>query len=101
MVGTILSNFWAALFAFSIYFFSTYPFIHAQSILFNASMIAIIVFLLTFLARAVIAFVMENPVIAEQEILLEVHTEESDQSTESPSSEKYAEIVKSMLNEDE
>lgn len=98
MIGTILSNFWAALFAFSIYFFSTYPFIHAKSILFNASIIAIIIFLLTFLARAIIAFVMEGPVVLEQEVFQTIKTEEQDQP---PSSEEYAKVVKSMLNEDE
>ena len=62
MVGTILSNFWVALIAFSAYFFSSYPFLNGKSILWNASMLALLFFLLTFVARAIIAFVMENPV---------------------------------------
>ncbi|WP_391121317.1 hypothetical protein [Psychrobacillus sp. L3] len=98
MVGTILSNFWTSLFAFSIYFFSTYPFLDSKNILFNASIIAITVFLVTFLARAIISFVMEDHFESEQVEFLITNTEESDFT---PSSGEYAEIVKSMLNEDE
>ncbi|MEI4768552.1 hypothetical protein WAX74_02630 [Psychrobacillus sp. FJAT-51614] len=97
MVGTILSNFWAALFAFSIYFFSTHPFVDPKSILLNASIIAIIVFLLTFLVRAIIAFVLKSPI--EEEVL--VTTLNSEEINELPSSEDLARVVKSMLNEDE
>lgn len=101
MVGSILSNFWAALFAFSIYFFSSYPFIHAKTILINASVIAIIIFFLTFVARAIIAFVMEGPVVMEEEAVLSPNIEAMDQLEQEPTSEEYAQIVKSMLNEDE
>ncbi|QFF98556.1 hypothetical protein PB01_06785 [Psychrobacillus glaciei] len=96
MVGTIISNFWTALFAFSIYFFSTYPFLDAKNILFNASIIAITVFLITFLARAIISFVMEDHFETEQVEFSLMHEKEFDKA---PSSEEYAEIVKSMLNE--
>ncbi|TQR20944.1 hypothetical protein [Psychrobacillus vulpis] len=97
MVGTILSNFWAALFAFSIYFFSTYPFINAVNILFNASVIAIIVFFVTFIIRAIIAFVMETPVVS-REIIGSSNVVGHSQT---PSSEEMAKVIKSMLNEDE
>lgn len=98
MVGTVLSNFWAALIAFSIYFFSTHPFVDPKSILLHASIIAIIVFLLTFPVRAIIAFVMEGPVVNEEVLATTLNTEEMN---ELPSSEDLARVVKSMLNEDE
>ncbi|MFF2752590.1 hypothetical protein ACFVR1_02390 [Psychrobacillus sp. NPDC058041] len=98
MAGTILSNFWAALLAFSIYFFSTYPFLDAKNILFNASVIAILIFLITFIARAIISFVMENHYETEDLAFILKDEEESETNL---SSEEYAKIVKSMLNENE
>jgi|GEM_PF-5305441 len=97
MVGTILSNFWVALFAFSIYFFSAYPFMEGLSILFNASVMAIIFFVLTFIVRAIIGFVMENPINIEQEMVVV-----SPDVAAKPeiTSEKYAEIVKSLLKDE-
>lgn len=97
MVGTILSNFWVSLIVFSVYFFSSYPFLNGKSILLNASMLAILFFLLTFIARAIIAFVVENPVVNNNENAL--NTNEEIQESE-PSSEELAKIVKSMLNEE-
>ena len=96
MVGTILSNFWVALIAFSAYFFSSYPFLNGKSILWDASMLALLFFLLTFIARAIIAFVMENPVAREEEMA--IATQKEVDAVE-PSSEELAKIVKSMLNE--
>lgn len=98
MVGTILSNCWAALIAFSIYFLFSYPFEHANSILLNASILAIFVFFFTFAARAVIAYIMKEPINAEQEIFMK---NSEDLAKQEPSSEELANIVKSMLNEDE
>jgi hypothetical protein len=98
MAGTILSNFWAALLAFSIYFFSTYPFLNAKNILFNASIIAILIFLITFIARAIISFVMVNHYETE---VLEVLLNEEEEFETNLSSEEYAKVVKSMLNENE
>ena len=98
MVGTILSNFWAALFAFSIYFFFSYPFNHPKSILLNASILTIFVFFSTFVARAIIAFIMKEPINSEQEIFMK---NSEDMAKQEPTSEELANIVKSMLNEDE
>ncbi|WP_144509233.1 hypothetical protein [Bacillus sp. FJAT-22090] len=97
MVGSILSNFWVSLIVFSTYFFSSYPFINGKSILINASMLAILFFLLTFLARALIAFIIENPVVNEEEII--IGTKEDINQSEA-SSEELAKIVKSMLKEE-
>lgn len=96
MVGTILSNFWVALIAFSAYFFSSYPFLNGKSILWNASMLALLFFILTFIARAIIAFVLENPMSKAEEtpIVIQKEVDEAE-----PSSEELAKIVKSMLNE--
>ncbi|TQR07731.1 hypothetical protein [Psychrobacillus soli] len=98
MVGTILSNFWVALISFSVYFFSSYPFLDGKSILWNASMLALLFFILTFIARAIIAFVMKNPVSSEEEMA--IATPKEIDSVE-PSSEELANIVKAMLNEQE
>lgn len=96
MVGTILSNFWAALIAFSFYFFSSYPFLEGMSILIDATIFAIIFFLLTFIARAIIAYVMEGQFTVDEEI---VSISQENMITPEPSSEELAKIVKSMLNE--
>lgn len=97
MVGTILSNFWVALFAFSIYFFSAYPFKEGLSILLNASVLAIIFFVLTFIARAIIGFVMENPINVKEEMVVVSPDVEAEPEI---ISEKYAEIVKSLLKDE-
>ncbi|SER53190.1 hypothetical protein [Psychrobacillus sp. OK032] len=96
MVGTILSNFWVALIAFSAYFFSSYPFLNGKRILWDASMLALLFFFLTFIARAIIAFVMVNPVATEEEMAFA--TQKEIDAVE-PSSEELAKIVKSMLSE--
>lgn len=100
MVGTILSNFWVALFGFSIYFFSSYPFLHPTKIIVNASIIAIILFFLTFVVRAIISFVLEEPNNLMQDILTTDSLKTVETNEQQPSSEKYANIVKSMLTED-
>ena len=94
MVGTILSNFWVALIAFSAYFFSSYPFLNGKSILWNASMLALLFFLLTFIARAIIAFVMENPVSHRGRNRSIVTQKEIDEVE--PSSEELAKIVSNL-----
>ncbi|MFJ7970823.1 hypothetical protein [Psychrobacillus sp. NPDC096389] len=96
MVGTILSNFWVALIAFSAYFFFSYPFLNGKSILWNASMLALLFFILTFVARAIIAFIMADPVSKEEE---SITVSAKEVVEEEPSSEELAKIVKSMLNE--
>ncbi|WP_313891242.1 hypothetical protein [Psychrobacillus sp.] len=98
MAGTILSNFWGALFGFSIYFFSSFPFLNATKILTGATIAAVFLFFLTFLIRAIIAFFIEQSEVVEEAVLTdEIKTTEQ----QAPSSEQYADAVKSMLNEDE
>ena len=96
MVGTILSNFWAALFAFTIYFLSYYPVTAGKGILLNAFVVAVCFFFLTFLVRGILSFILEDKnEITEQ-------TGEKIQSTsvnEEITSEEYAQAIKNMLNE--
>ncbi len=63
MVGTILSNFWAALIAFTIYFISCYPFTAGIGIVKNAALIAILAFFLTFVVRGILSFILEDKMI--------------------------------------
>ncbi|MFJ8063797.1 hypothetical protein ACIQYS_04125 [Psychrobacillus sp. NPDC096426] len=59
-------------------------------------MLALLFYLLTFIARAIIAFVLANPVNREEEIVI---TTQKEIDAVEPSSEEHAKIVKSMLNE--
>ncbi|MEK5146594.1 MULTISPECIES: hypothetical protein [Psychrobacillus] len=98
MLGTILSNFWVALIAFTVYFLFSYPFIEGMGIILEASIISVGFFLLTFLARAIISYIMSNP----QEEIKEIAIQDEASNLKSEiSSEDYAELVKTMLVEDE
>lgn len=98
MVGTILSNFWVALIAFSVYFLFSYPFLEGKGIIFDACMVAFVFFLLTFLARAIIGYIISNP----PEGIEGVHIEKDAEILKSEiSPEDYAELVKTMLKEEE
>lgn len=98
MIGTILSNFWVALIAFTVYFLLSYPFTEGLGIILEAFIVAIVFFLLTFFARALISYIISGPQKETEEMLLEKDAEilKSDIS-----SEDYAELVKTMLTEDE
>lgn len=98
MVGTILSNFWVAFIAFSVYFLFSYPFIEGMGIIFDACIVAFVFFLLTFLGRAIIRYIISNPP-EEMESMPIDNDAEILKSEISP--EDYAELVKTMLNEEE
>jgi hypothetical protein len=98
MVGTILSNFWVALIAFSVYFLFSYPFIDGMGIIFDACIVAVVFFLLTFLGRAIIRYIISNPPEEMEGMPIDNDTEIL-KSEISP--EDYAELVKTMLNEEE
>ncbi|QUG41108.1 hypothetical protein KD050_17750 [Psychrobacillus sp. INOP01] len=98
MVGTILSNFWIALIAFSVYFLYSFPFIEGMGIILKACIVAFVFFLLTFLARAIISYIISNPPEEIEDVLVEKDAEIL-KSEISP--EDYAELVKTMLKEDE
>jgi len=98
MVGTILSNFWVALITFTVYFLFSYPFIEGIGIILKASIVAVVFFLLTFFARAIISYIISNP----REAMDDMPVEDDVRILKSEiSSEDYAELVKTMLNEDE
>ncbi|MEK5215123.1 hypothetical protein [Psychrobacillus sp. FSL H8-0487] len=98
MVGTILSNFWVALIAFTIYFLFSYPFIEGMGIILEACIISFGFFLLTFLARAIISYIISNP----QEEIEDIPIANDAGILKSEiSPEDYAELVKTMLEEDE
>ena len=62
MVGTILSNFWVALIAFTIYFLFLIPLYNAWVLFLHMPvLLAIVCLLLTFLARAIISYIVSNP----------------------------------------
>ena len=69
MAGTILSNFWAALIAFSFFlFFCFFPFYQCISYSYtHASILAIAMFVFTFIVRAIIAYVRKGPVMDEED----------------------------------
>ena len=98
MVGTILSNFWVALITFSVYFIFSYPFIEGKGIILDASIVALVFFLLTFLARAIISFIISNP---PEEIEGSPMVKDAEILKSEICPEDYAELVKTMLKEDE
>ena len=99
MVGSILSNLWAALIAFSLYFGLSYPF-GSPSILIGSSIWAIVFFLLTYVFRSLLYFVWQTPIEPVQDIIEfdEFTNIKNDQIEYSP--EEVASVVKQMLNED-
>jgi len=99
MVGSILSNLWAALIAFSLYFGLSYPF-GSPSILIGSSIWAIVFFLLTYVFRSLLYFVWQTPIEPVQDIIEseEFTNMKNDQIEYSP--EEVASVVKQMLNED-
>ena len=98
MVGTILTNLWVALIAFTVYFLFSYPFTEGKGIILDSFIMAIIFFLLTFVARAIIGYIISNPKEEVEVIPLEKDAEILKSEI---SSEDYADLVKTMLNEDE
>ena len=97
MVGSILSNFWVALIAFSIYFLFSFPFIEGMGIILDAGLVALVGFLLTFFVRAIISYIISNPL----EIVEVTRENEGEILKSEISPEDYAELVKTMLTEDE
>ena len=96
MIGSILSNFWAALFAFTIYFLSCYPFTAGMGILLNAFVVAVVVFFLTFLVRGILSFILEDKNETTEQTGEKI---QSNPVNEEITSEEYAQAIKNMLNE--
>ena len=114
MIGSFLSNCWAAVIAFTIYFLMTFQSVeNPTSIIIHSFIVAVIVFLLTYIVRFIIAFVMYTPSDEEstdQETTIQSDGEVEEQhslkeNTSSTLSENQAEelakAVKTMMSNDE
>lgn len=118
MVGSFLYNCWAALIAFTIYFLVSLQSTKTPtSIIIDAFIFAIVVFLFTYLVRLIIAFVMYTPTDEQEEEQVdnEETTEQSSEKVEEQTSskdntsnavnndqaEELAKVVKTMMSKDE
>ncbi len=99
MVGSLLSNLWAALIAFTLYFGLSYPFVSPVAILFGSSIWAIVFFLFTFVVRYLLFFVWQPPFQADlDDVKLSEGTSiESEQANYS--SKEMTSVVKQMLDD--
>lgn len=120
MFGSIFYNFWAAIIAFSVYFFATLSDTNLPSqILMGSGIAAIIAFLCMFALRYLIAFVLYTP---EEQLFDELNQENeqlrmqssTEQSLErkhseidistiefnDESTEEIAKVVRTMMNQD-
>jgi hypothetical protein len=100
MVGSMLSNFWAALLAFSLYFGLSFPFVSPSLTLIGASTWAIVFFLLTFLIRYLFHLVWQSPELSSLDIVEQVEIANVRNEHKDQSSEEIALVVKQMLEED-
>lgn len=100
MVGSMLSNFWAALIAFSLYFGLSYPFVSPSSTLIGASTWAIVFFLLAFLIRYLFHLVWQSPVLPTLDLVEQSESANERKEHSDHSSEEIASVVKKMLEED-
>jgi len=92
MVGTILSNLWAALIAFTLYFGLSYPFFSPLPTLTGSFSWAILFFLITFIIRYSLHFVWQSPVEVDEST-----TTDSEQVN--MSSEEMASVIKQMIDD--
>lgn len=92
MVGSILSNLWAAVIAFTLYFGLSYPFVSPLSILTGSFSWAILFFLVTFIIRYSLNFVWQTPVELDA-----TNIPDSDQVNYS--SEEIASVIKQMVDD--
>lgn len=117
MFGSIFYNCWAALFAFSIYFIITLqkPYLPMRIII-GSFATAIIVFVLMFVVRYLIAYILHTPESTEIKDIDEQTNEQGQLLTEGEqeqqqlnastvefedeSSEEIAQVVKTMLDRD-
>lgn len=100
MVGSMLSNFWAALIAFSLYFGLSYPFDSPSSTLIGASTWAMVLFLFAFLIRFLLHLVWQSPVLPTLDLVEPIELANARNEHMDHSSEEIALVVKQMLVED-
>lgn len=97
MVGTIMSNFWVALFTFSILFLYSYPFLEGVGILIPIILFAILSFFMTFGGRAILTYVLVDRMKKNE---IEVPYPQENSQTTAIDSKEYANIIKDMINEE-
>ena len=117
MFGSIFYNLWGALMAFTIYFFSTFqkPYTPLRIII-GSFVTAIIVFLVMYIVRFLIAYILYTPEVDEEAVEGELAENEqttpegtnqeaaSAQSTvefQDENSEEIAQVVRTMMNREE
>lgn len=117
MFGSIFYNLWGALMAFTIYFFSTFlkPYTPLRIII-GSFVTAIIVFLVMYIVRFLIAYILYTPEVDEEAV--EGELAENDQTTpegtnqeaasaqstvefQDENSEEIAQVVRTMMNREE
>lgn len=103
MYGSIFYNLWMALSAFTLYFLLNFLSNEAPlKIVLYSFMWAGIAFLLTFILRGLIAYILYTPEEDVEEEELQQTDSNEELKDEAPhTSEEIAEVVKSMMNEDE
>ncbi|MDM5351021.1 hypothetical protein QUF65_09005 [Lysinibacillus sphaericus] len=117
MFGSIFYNLWGALIAFTIYFFSTFqkPYTPLRVII-GSFITAIIVFLVMYIVRTLIAYILYTPEVNEEAVEGELGdneqttTEGTNQEVASANStvefqdensEEIAQVVRTMMNREE
>ncbi|PCD83763.1 hypothetical protein CNQ87_05025 [Lysinibacillus fusiformis] len=117
MFGSIFYNLWGALMAFTIYFFSTFlkPYTPLRIII-GSFVTAIIVFLVMYIVRFLIAYILYTPEVDEEAVEGELAENEqttpegtnqeaaSAQSTvefQDENSEEIAQVVRTMMNREQ
>ncbi|MFU8646193.1 hypothetical protein ACNA06_02595 [Lysinibacillus sp. RSDA_15] len=117
MFGSIFYNLWGALIAFTIYFFSTFqkPYTPLRVII-GSFITAIIVFLVMYIVRILIAYILYTPEVNEEAVEGELGDNEqttpegtnqevaSANSTvefQDENSEEIAQVVRTMMNREE
>lgn len=118
MFGSIFYNLWGALIAFTIYFFSTFqkPYTPLRVII-GSFITAIIVFLVMYIVRTLIAYILYTPEVNEEAVegeLLgdneqttpegtnqEVASANSTVEFQDENSEEIAQVVRTMMNREE
>ncbi|AJK88963.1 MULTISPECIES: hypothetical protein [Lysinibacillus] len=117
MFGSVFYNLWGALMAFTIYFFSTFlkPYTPLRIII-GSFVTAIIVFLVMYIVRFLIAYILYTPEVDEEAVEGELAENEqttpegtnqeaaSAQSTvefQDENSEEIAQVVRTMMNREE
>ncbi|MET1015094.1 MAG: hypothetical protein ABWX61_11400 [Paenisporosarcina sp.] len=100
MVGSILSNCWAALLAFSLYFALALPTGTPASILTGAFFWSFVFFLITFIIRYLLNYVWQSEESPVLNLIEQVEVAQQKSVQPNPSSEEMAAVVKQMLKDE-